>query len=156
MAEKKRDPRISVRVAVIVELGSRVLLALHERDGREYWVFPGGRLEYGETLEECARRELKEEANIDVRIGPLLYVSDRTSGKRQDVNLFFQGCLEEGEIRLGNDPEDRGNKILKRLTLASAEELLTLEVLPPEVKIAVLDDWTRDFPVKGRYLCCNE
>jgi len=153
MVKKKRDPRVSVRVAVIVELESRILLALHERDGREYWVFPGGRLEYGETLEECARRELKEEANIDVRVGPLLYVLDRTSGKRQDVNIFFQGRLEEGKIRLGSDPEVRGDKILKRLTLVSAEELLVLEVFPPEVKIAVLDDWAKGFPVKGRYLC---
>ena len=34
--------------------------------GAETWALPGGHLEHGETLDECARRELKEELGIEV------------------------------------------------------------------------------------------
>jgi 8-oxo-dGTP pyrophosphatase MutT (NUDIX family) len=40
--------------------------------GRSYWVFPGGGIEPGETDEECVRREMKQETNLDVRIVSLL------------------------------------------------------------------------------------
>ena len=36
--------------------------------GRSYWILPGGGIEPGETEEDCVKREMKEETNLDVRI----------------------------------------------------------------------------------------
>ena len=36
------------------------------------WEFPGGKVEMGETLHDCIKRELKEELNIDARVGDVL------------------------------------------------------------------------------------
>jgi 8-oxo-dGTP pyrophosphatase MutT (NUDIX family) len=67
----QRDVRYQ---AAVVE-GSRLLL-LHcvpagEPEG--FWVLPGGGREPGESAEACVAREVREEALVDVAVGPLLY-----------------------------------------------------------------------------------
>ncbi len=65
-----------VTVAVgIIQQGGTVLLCLRP-DGKPYarqWEFPGGKLEAGETPEECLRRELEEELGIHAQIGDLFH-----------------------------------------------------------------------------------
>ena len=61
-----------VVAAIIVEHGGRILLqqrAIEPRSG--FWTFPGGCLELGETPQEGARRETKEEVGLDVEITAL-------------------------------------------------------------------------------------
>src|SRR5436305_3607044 len=49
--------------------------AHHEGAGR--WTFPGGYVELGETIEDGARRETREEMEIDVELGRLVGVYSR-------------------------------------------------------------------------------
>ena len=41
-----------------------------------FWEFPGGKVEGNETLQDCLKRELKEELKIDVSVGAELISSD--------------------------------------------------------------------------------
>ena len=52
----------------------RILLILHRMNatGLSYWLLPGGGLEGTESEEECVRREMMEETNLDVRIEGLI------------------------------------------------------------------------------------
>ena len=38
------------------------------------WVVPGGHIEYGETIEEAIKREMKEETNLDIKLEKILFV----------------------------------------------------------------------------------
>src|SRR5438094_906042 len=61
--------RIEVAIAVVVRDG-RVLICRRRDDDPVlggYWEFPGGKLEPGETIEQCLVRELEEEVSIAVR-----------------------------------------------------------------------------------------
>jgi 8-oxo-dGTP pyrophosphatase MutT (NUDIX family) len=55
-------------------LNDQILLIKYRqyKDGFEYWVLPGGGREEGETAEECVKREMKEETNLDVVVERLL------------------------------------------------------------------------------------
>jgi 8-oxo-dGTP pyrophosphatase MutT (NUDIX family) len=44
----------------------------HYNNELEYWLLPGGGREEGETEEECVKREIKEETNLDVVVERLI------------------------------------------------------------------------------------
>ena len=59
--------------AAIIEKDSRILIAKRRKGDTlgGKWEFPGGKIEPGETPEECLKRELKEEFDIETEIGAL-------------------------------------------------------------------------------------
>lgn len=67
------DPKVAA--CAIPVLDGRIVLARRDIDpGRGLWTFPGGYADRGETVEEAAAREVREEVGVDVRIGPLIGV----------------------------------------------------------------------------------
>jgi 8-oxo-dGTP diphosphatase len=94
--------------AVILEKG-RVLLVRRARDplqGR--WVVPGGRVEWGETLEEAIVREVREETGLDVRPTEMLGVVDAIDRALGEVRFHhvivdYLCVLEGGTLCAGSD-----------------------------------------------------
>jgi 8-oxo-dGTP diphosphatase len=69
-------PRVGVGVLLVDEL-DRVLLTLRIRPPEaDCWSIVGGKLDFLETLEECAVREAREEVGVEVTIQSLLCVTD--------------------------------------------------------------------------------
>lgn len=63
-----------IRYQAAVMDGARLLLVRCEPHGAApFWVLPGGGREAGEPEEACVAREVREEATIEVAVGPLLY-----------------------------------------------------------------------------------
>ncbi len=71
LPRKAPVPRIRVGAAVTVDGRGRVLVARRPSEAMlgGLWEFPGGKLEPGETMAECVRRELLEELGAEVRVG---------------------------------------------------------------------------------------
>ena len=63
-----------IGVAVILKKDGKVLMGKRKgAHGSGTWSFPGGHLEFNETIEETAKRELKEETNLEIKtltLGP--------------------------------------------------------------------------------------
>ncbi|MDI6784036.1 MAG: NUDIX hydrolase [bacterium] len=98
-------PTIRIRIAVILVKDNNVLLVKHHKYGREYWLFPGGGLEYGETIESCAKREVKEETNLAIELGDLVLINESIppDKHRHVLNLFYWGKILGGELTVGKD-----------------------------------------------------
>ena len=68
-----RHPRHVVAVTgIVTDGGGRVLLVKGERRG---WEPPGGQVELGEDLFAALRREVREEAGVEVEVGGLSSVN---------------------------------------------------------------------------------
>ncbi|MFH2062823.1 MAG: NUDIX domain-containing protein [bacterium] len=76
MPDDKKYPRIGVGVMIQNERGE-VLIGLRKgAHGAGEWSFPGGHLDFGETIFETARREVLEETGLTVGKLELFSVSD--------------------------------------------------------------------------------
>jgi len=117
-----------VRVAIIILKKDKILLVQHKKKGRKYWVLPGGRVEFGENLIEAIQREMLEEANIKVKVGKLLFISDAISpeerNKRHIINIFFEGKIISGKLKVGNE------EILQRIEFVPINQLDELTFYP--------------------------
>lgn len=70
-----------MRAQVVLMEDGRVLMVRLQRPGKSFWVLPGGAIESGETPQEAAIREMREETGLDVAIDRLLFVEEpRTVG----------------------------------------------------------------------------
>jgi ADP-ribose pyrophosphatase YjhB (NUDIX family) len=133
-----------VRVAAVVERKGALLLVLHQKpEGDSYWVLPGGRLEPGETIPECAGRELAEETRLTAGFSGVLYVSEFLREGRHTIDVVARMSLQgQAEASLGNDPEigPGTEPTLRELRWVSVEELKEIELRPASIKERLLRD----------------
>ncbi len=98
-----RNKRPYIGVAIIVVREGRVLLGQRRNShGAGTWQFPGGHLEFGESIEACARRELYEETGLSalsLRRGPFTNDLFESEGKHY-VTLFMIAEHTVGRPRL--------------------------------------------------------
>ena len=68
-------PRVGVG-AITIKDGKVLLVKRGIEPSKGLWAIPGGTLKLGETLQECAAREILEETGITIRVGDCVYVFD--------------------------------------------------------------------------------
>jgi 8-oxo-dGTP diphosphatase len=102
-------PRVGVGVIIVrngfVLLGER--LGSH---GAGTWALPGGHLEFGESVEDCARRETQEETGLLLQtVSPAPYTNDimPAEGKHY-VTVFVQATANSAEPKIMEPAKCRG------------------------------------------------
>ena len=82
--------------AALIQCQGRVLICRRraDQDHPGKWEFPGGKLESGETLRACLRRELAEELGIQAVIGDEVTRYRFQYPGRQEIQLVFFTVVE--------------------------------------------------------------
>ena len=102
---RNEESRPLVGVGVVFVRGGRVLLAKRQGShGEATWASAGGHLEWGESLEECARREAKEELGLEVGDLIFLCLSNIIAYGKHYVDIEFLGDIGDQEPNLA-EPE---------------------------------------------------
>ena len=90
----QQDKRPLVGVGVVFIRRGRVFLARRRGShGAAAWASAGGHLEYGETPEQCARREAAEELGVTVGELRILCISNILAYDRHYVDIEFLGDI---------------------------------------------------------------
>jgi 8-oxo-dGTP diphosphatase len=145
-----------IRVGTVAARDGALLLVRHQKPDRDpYWVLPGGRLEPGETIPECAEREISEETGLSARFSGVLYLSEFITEGRHTVDITVRMTpAGNEEAELGRDPEvaPGSEPTLRELRWVEVEELGEVELLPTWIKARILEDAAEGWPAGGIYL----
>ena len=89
-------------VLLFDEENKKVLLVKNKGKDLSYYTLPGGAVEPGETLEEAAKREVKEETGLDVELDGIFSVNEAFFEDRGHHAIFFvfRGRIIGGEIAI--------------------------------------------------------
>ena len=89
---------------IITDADGRVLVL--RRDNTSHasgeWCLPGGKVDYGETVEESIVKEIREETSLNCTASRFLFYQNSlpmTPGGMHCINLYFE-CEVEGAVRL--------------------------------------------------------
>jgi len=94
------------RVAVIVIKDNKILLLRRIKNGKEYYVFPGGGVEGGENLEEAIIRETQEELGLKIKVEKPFF---KINNLGRD-EFYFLVKEFSGTPKLGGPEKERMNE----------------------------------------------
>jgi ADP-ribose pyrophosphatase YjhB (NUDIX family) len=123
-----------IRIAALIVKDDRILLAEHEKNGKRYYLLPGGGMEYGESIEEAIKRELIEEAGLPIAVGDLLWTVDSVPPDlhRHVLNLIVEARALSEEL---TPTPDRVLRDIVWVPLAELERT----TLFPDTRAEILD-----------------
>lgn len=127
--------------AVIVEDDAILLVEFIDEFGLHYNL-PAGGAEPNETIIETVRRESKEEASIDVEVGPLAFVyeyapflNSNKYGETHSLGLMFECTIKDGSIPKLPDNPDTNQTGVKWVKISELNNI----ILYPNIKEQIVN-----------------
>ncbi|SFS01443.1 8-oxo-dGTP diphosphatase [Agrococcus baldri] len=123
-----RPPVLAAGALVWREVGGKVQVLLVERTQHRDHSLPKGKLDPGETLPECAAREIEEETGLTISLGaPLGTTEYRLPDGRDKVVYYWQAKVDDDAVSAAAFSPNDEILALEWLPLAKAKRRCTYE-----------------------------
>lgn len=111
--EKAPKPNSIVPATAVAVIEDNKLLLVHRKDNNK-WALPGGAIEFGESIQQCAIRELKEETGYDIKLtgiadvysDPGIIIEYADSETRQEYTTVFFGEVVGGSLECDDESHE--------------------------------------------------
>lgn len=124
-------PQVSPAIIVLVRKGEEALLVHAKNFSRPFFGLVAGFVETGESLEECVRREVREETGLE--IGNIRYFGSQSWPFPAQLMVGFTADYVSGEIRFADGELSAGSFF----TRASCPQIPTY----PSIARSLIDSW---------------
>ncbi len=110
MREKKSPvPTVDIIIEARTEGGREGIVLIKRKNPPHGWALPGGFVDYGESLEEAAAREAREETSLNIRLKEQFHTySEPGRDPRQHTISTVYLATAEGNLRAGDDARELG------------------------------------------------
>ncbi len=121
LSEYEKNPKVTVDIIVKDEKKGALLVKRKNYPYQDHWAIPGGFVEYNESVEDAARREMKEETGIDVELTSLLGVFSKPGRDPRGhiVTCCFLAKVLRGKLKADTDAKEvNWTKNIRNLKIA--------------------------------------
>ena len=137
--------RYGISTAALITQHNQLLLVNHRKNGQyDFWVPPGGKLQGGESIFDCARRETMEETGLSVELDHIVYIVEYAEPGYHFCKFFIQCKRFDGNLTLAN--REPGETFLVNARFFSKADMEGLDVRPTVLKDRFWDDLEAGFP----------
>lgn len=137
--------KIVLVYATVILYDSQGRILLQSRTDLPFWGLPGGVLEWGESLEQCARRELREESGLEAGE---LHLVGLYSSPAYDVAYPNGDCAQQFTVCFAGQVD--GGTMQVEETEVSQQRFVAPDALPdiflPSWYADMISDWQQDVP----------
>ena len=100
-------PTVDIIIEIKKKNGQEGIILIRRKNPPHGWALPGGFVDYGESLEEAAVREAKEETSLDVRLKRQLrtYSDPKRDPRKHTISTVFVATAQ-GEPKAQDDAQD--------------------------------------------------
>lgn len=145
------DKKLKLRVRLVIIKNNKILLT-YTSDG-DFYFYIGGKMEFGETLEEACKREIKEECGkgANFTFKKILYIRDyiKPNEGEHSVEFFILGDVNKfAEFEGKVDREFPGTHHQTWVDIDNLPE----NIFPKSLTKILLNDYKAGFPRQGEYI----
>lgn len=146
-----KSKKLRVRVAALILNEKKEILFVRQmKNKKDYWLLPGGGVEFGESVTEALARELMEELGIEIEEPKFILLNENIDpkGKKHLIQLVFSVKIKGSEPKLSLK-----EKVVLEYKYFSVAELENLEIRP-DIKSYLLEnrDWQESVYIKSKWI----